>query len=154
MISDFSSRPWRNLPATWVIHMVIRRPTHNKLIHMDFLYGSLYKGTKSMWIGVSVGWPAGHHVDHPCAGQISPWPARKVTDLRSSIFSVIFLAFCQKKGEDDEGRGKDLLGISALSGPVLRDTARLSQRYPPIARYGVFWCLNMANWVRYPLPLF
>ena len=25
-----------------------------------------------------------------------------------------------------------------LSGPVLRDTARLSQRYPPIARYGVF----------------
>ena len=26
-----------------------------------------------------------------------------------------------------------------LSGPVLRDTARLSQRYPPIARYGVFF---------------
>ena len=26
----------------------------------------------------------------------------------------------------------------APSGPVLRDTARLSQRYPPIARYGVF----------------
>ena len=26
----------------------------------------------------------------------------------------------------------------ALSGPVLRDTARLSQPYPPIARYGVF----------------
>ena len=25
-----------------------------------------------------------------------------------------------------------------LSGPVLRDTARLSQRYPPIARYGGF----------------
>ena len=25
-----------------------------------------------------------------------------------------------------------------LSGPVLRDTARLSQRYPPIARYGFF----------------
>ena len=24
-----------------------------------------------------------------------------------------------------------------LSGPVLRDTARLSQRYPPVARYGV-----------------
>ena len=42
----------------------------------------------------------------------------------------------------------------ALSGPVLRDTARLSQRYPPIARYGGFWCLNITNWVRYPLPLF
>ena len=28
--------------------------------------------------------------------------------------------------------------LQGLSGPVLRDTARLSQRYPPIARYGVF----------------
>ena len=28
--------------------------------------------------------------------------------------------------------------LTVLSGPVLRDTARLSQRYPPIARYGVF----------------
>ena len=28
--------------------------------------------------------------------------------------------------------------MQGLSGPVLRDTARLSQRYPPIARYGVF----------------
>ena len=28
--------------------------------------------------------------------------------------------------------------LCSLSGPVLRDTARLSQRYPPIARYGVF----------------
>ena len=28
--------------------------------------------------------------------------------------------------------------IPQLSGPVLRDTARLCQRYPPIARYGVF----------------
>ena len=27
--------------------------------------------------------------------------------------------------------------VSQLSGPVLRDTARLCQRYPPIARYGV-----------------
>ena len=32
---------------------------------------------------------------------------------------------------------------NALSGPVLRDTARLSQRYPPIARYGVF---GVATW--------
>ena len=27
-----------------------------------------------------VGWSAGRHVDHPCGRQISPWPARKVTD--------------------------------------------------------------------------
>ena len=30
------------------------------------------------------------------------------------------------------------LCIDRLSGPVSRDTARLSQRYPPIARYGAF----------------
>ena len=30
------------------------------------------------------------------------------------------------------------LTITALVAPVLRDAARLSQRYPPIARYGVF----------------
>ena len=30
-----------------------------------------------------------------------------------------------------------------LSGPVLRDTARLSRRYPPIARYGV---LGVSTW--------
>ena len=28
-----------------------------------------------------VGWSAGRHVDHPCAGQSSPRPARKVTDI-------------------------------------------------------------------------
>ena len=27
-----------------------------------------------------VGWSAGRHVDHPCGGQISPWPAGKVTE--------------------------------------------------------------------------
>ena len=37
-ISDFSSRPWRNLPPTWAIHMATRRPAHNTPIHMDFLY--------------------------------------------------------------------------------------------------------------------
>ena len=44
--------------------------------------------------------------------------------------------------------------IRTLSGPVLRDTARLSQRYPPIVRYGVF---DVSTWpigVRYPLPPF
>ena len=44
--------------------------------------------------------------------------------------------------------------ILSLSGPVLRDTARLSQRYPPYFALWGFWCLNMANWVRYPLPFF
>ena len=41
-----------------------------------------------------------------------------------------------------------------LSGPILCDTARPSQRSPSVARYGVFWRLNMPNWARYPLPLF
>ena len=34
-----------------------------------------------MWISQRVvGWSASHHVDHPCGGEISPWPARKVTE--------------------------------------------------------------------------
>ena len=37
-----------------------------------------------------------------------------------------------------------------LSGAVLRDTARLSQRYPPIARYGVF---GVSTWpIGYDTP--
>ena len=28
-----------------------------------------------------VGWSAGRHVDHPCGCQISPWLARKVTEV-------------------------------------------------------------------------
>ena len=39
-----------------------------------------------------------------------------------------------------------------LSGPVSRPTARLSQRYPPIARYGVLSVSARPTWVRYPSP--
>ena len=39
-------------PPHGLIHMATCRPPHNTPIHMDFLYGSLLKGTKSMWIGV------------------------------------------------------------------------------------------------------
>ena len=35
-----------------------------------------------------VGWSAGRHVDCPWGGQISPWPARKVTE--KSFIPVIF----------------------------------------------------------------
>ena len=42
---------------------------------------------------------------------------------------------------------------SALSGPVLRDTARLSQRHPPIARYGVFGVLTWPIGCDTPSPL-
>ena len=73
--SGFSSRPWRNLPPTWVIHMATRRPTHNTPIHMQEIHVDRRV----------VGWSAGRHVDHPCRGQISPWPARKVTDSTSPL---------------------------------------------------------------------
>ena len=32
-----------------------------------------------------VGWSVGRHVAHPCGGQISPWPARKVTENTKSV---------------------------------------------------------------------
>ena len=31
-----------------------------------------------------VGWSAGRNVDHPCGGQISPWPAKKITAENSA----------------------------------------------------------------------
>ena len=37
MVSDFSSKPWRNLPRTRAIHMATRRPAHNTPIHMDLV---------------------------------------------------------------------------------------------------------------------
>ena len=40
-----------------------------------------------------VGWPVGRHVDHPCGGQISPWPARKVTDGNCSPDGLIYFHF-------------------------------------------------------------
>ena len=58
---------------------------------------------------------------------------------------LVFSAFCHL------GVGGEFGG---LSGPVLRDTARLSQRYPPYCALWGFWCLNKASWVRYHLPLF
>ena len=44
--------------------------------------------------------------------------------------------------------------LQHLSGPVVRDAARLSQRYPPYCALWGCWCLNMANWLRYPPPPF
>ena len=41
-----------------------------------------------------VGWFAGRHVDHPCWGQISPWPARRVTNF-SQFFPQSFGSFSQ-----------------------------------------------------------
>ena len=60
--------------------MATRRPAHNTPIHMDFLYGSLLERQEIHVDRRDVGWSAGLHVDRPCGGQISPWPARKVTD--------------------------------------------------------------------------
>ena len=44
---------------------------------------------------------------------------------------------CPPSSDQERGGVQKSMG-SKLSGPVLRDTARLSQRYPPIARCGVF----------------
>ena len=46
-------------------------------------------------------------------------------------------------GQHSEGALFESSEGASLSGPVLRDTARLSQRYPPIARYGVF---DVSTW--------
>ena len=56
-----------------------------------------------------VGWSAGRHVDRPCGGQISPWPARRVTD--SKAFS----------------RGKTAIkALGRGNGPLRRENAPLA----------------------------
>ena len=75
-ISDFSSRSWRKLPPTWAMHMATRRPANTTPIQCHFK-----ETIQAIHVDRRVvGWSAGRHVDHPCGWQISPWPARKVTD--------------------------------------------------------------------------
>ena len=75
-VSDFSSRPWRNLPPTWVIHMVARRPAHNTPIHMDLVLLFIKKSIQEVHVDrCVVGWSAGRHVifrfGHPNPGKCS-----------------------------------------------------------------------------------
>ena len=77
--SDFSSMPWQNLPPTWEIHMATRRPAHST---PDGLWAFSKQTIQDIHVDRRVvGWSAGCHVDHPCGWQISPWPARKVTEI-------------------------------------------------------------------------
>ena len=69
--------------------------------------------------------------------------ALKVNESKANIFQPFLIVFRLHFGllgpPVPRGSGNGLfLPPWAPSGPVLRDTARLSQRYPPIARYGVF----------------
>ena len=58
-----------------------------------------------------------------------------------------------------ETQGNTLFGgipgfdVTGLSGPVLRDTVRLSQQYPPIARCGAFGISTWPIGCDTPLPL-
>ena len=81
MVSDFSDRPWQNLP----IHMATRRPAQNTPIHMH-LVASLKETIQEVDVDRRVvGWSAVCHVDHPCGWQITPWPASKVTERALEI---------------------------------------------------------------------
>ena len=37
-----------------------------------------------------MGWSAGRHVDHLCGWQVSPWPAREVTDQSWNFHTECF----------------------------------------------------------------
>ena len=59
---------------------------------MGFSGGFLYlkKAIQEVHVDWRVGrWSTGRHVDHLCGWQIAPWPARKVTDLRTLRMSVL-----------------------------------------------------------------
>ena len=80
--TDQSSRPWRNLTpphgsSTW-------RPADQRTTRRStWTWCLLNKTIQEIRVDRRfVGWSAGRHVDHPCGGQVSPWPATKVTELR------------------------------------------------------------------------
>ena len=75
-----------------------------------------------------------------------PWGRGFEVGFRGVVGGGVFLLKTKEKGEGPgrwgglgtgKGTGKSMR-MRLLSGLVSRDTARLSQRYPPIARYGVF----------------
>ena len=101
-LSGFSSRPWRNLPPTWAIHMETRRPAHNTLIHMDFLPFFLEPYKKSTWIGVLWAglrvsmWIAHVGANFAMACRKSHWfslVAWKFQSLGSAVFRCFLLFF-------------------------------------------------------------
>ena len=79
-VSDFSSKPWRNLPPPQVGDPHGDPQTSPQ--HTDpHGLGALKKNMQEIHVDQRVlGWSAGRHLDHPCGGQISPWLARKVTE--------------------------------------------------------------------------
>ena len=58
--------------------------------------------------------------------------------ISRTLKTLIFHSFPKGPGRHLDVSRQKLTPRCLLSGPVLRDAARLSQRYPPIARYGVF----------------
>ena len=63
--------------------------------------------------------------------------AKFLAKFAAKFFTKFSALFCWDI-QSNKNFSKNFSPYSHLSGPVLRDTARLSQRYPPIARYGVF----------------
>ena len=57
---------------------------------------------------------------------------------RVLLSNLVWIALLERYPEDTQIRCDTPFPTQPLSGPVLCYTARLSQRYPPIARYGVF----------------
>ena len=107
-ISDFSSRPWRNLPPTWVIHMATRRPAHNTPIHMD-LGPFLKKTMQEVHVDRRVvGWSAHRYVDHPCGWPFSPWLARKATEKSKDRKEHCGVAMLPWKSHTSQGNTSDV----------------------------------------------
>ena len=79
---EFVFRPGSGRPP---VHILVQRKKANSLAgtgHFSRCVAFLKRGGDWYWYTFRrvVCWFAGSHVDHPCGGQISPWPARKVTD--------------------------------------------------------------------------
>ena len=77
-----------------------------------------------------VGWSAGLHVDHPCRGQISPWPARKVTEnpTRPQLSSAQGQMVPVSRGHNSPEKGPSCYTkMSSMSTKAIPDKATLPE---------------------------
>ena len=99
--SDVSSRPWRNLPPTSGDPHGGPQTSPQHADPHGFLIWFLCITIQEIHVDRSVvRWSAGRHVDHPCGGQIVPWPPRKVTDkcIITNASIVKNVLFCESLG--------------------------------------------------------
>ena len=103
-----------------------------------------------------MGWSVGRQVDRPCGWQISPWPARKVTDFCASpdLLSCSKVSlFYHKSCTTPEGNPLKLRLIIKVTCPRGRDGVSSKCRFvAPCCRWPLLYDCGLSACLRRPKP--